>query len=397
MSIKRLEVQGFRSLKNVVWEPGAFNVVIGPNGSGKSNLLRLLDMLLISALGHLGRYIISEGGMTSILWDSQANEIKILFSQSVSITSNESKYMEYYLNISKFGGIGSVVENEVLSFRSGEGIEVKLLQNNVLGSPIIMSEEGKTVFATPEIVLDNAMRSETFLSKISTPFVFNRDVSEFHRSLISWRTYQDVETHRGATIRQAPVARLEDRLTSDGQNLINVLNTLYASDRNFERLINEAMIAAFGEDFDKLVFPPAADQRIQLRVRWKSLQTEQSAANLSDGTIRFLFLITALAAPKLPPVIAIDEPETGLHPSMFPIIAEYAAEASKRAQVIFTTHSDQFLDACSRFQPTVTVTKWQDGETVLKTIDGEELARWLKQYTLGALYRSGELESELVV
>ena len=145
--------------------------------------------------------------------------------------------------------------------------------------------------------------------------------------------------------------------------------------------------------FDELIFPVLpADQRIQMRVRWKTLKREQSTADLSDGTLRFLFLITVLASPNPPPLIAIDEPETGLHPSMLPIIAEFAAEAATRTQVIFTTHSDQFLSAFRDTRPTVTVAKWEDGETTLRTIDGQVLDHWLQEYTLGSLFRSGELE-----
>ncbi len=91
------------------------------------------------------------------------------------------------------------------------------------------------------------------------------------------------------------------------------------------------MRAAFGEDFEELLFPPDADQRIQLQIRWRSLQRERSAADISDGTLRFLFLLAVLANPSPAPLIAIDEPETGLHPSMLPIVAEYAREAANRA------------------------------------------------------------------
>ena len=67
---------------------------------------------------------------------------------------------------------------------------------------------------------------------------------------------------------------------------------------------------------------------------------------------------------------------------MFPVIAEYAVEASEKTQVIFTTHSPQFLDAFNETQPTTTVTMWEDNHTILKTIDGEELKDWLKDYSL---------------
>jgi predicted ATPase len=213
--------------------------------------------------------------------------------------------------------------------------------------------------------------------------------------MAEWSVYHDLHVNMDAPIRQPTVARHETRVEPDGQNLISVLHTLYTGDRTFKNDINLAMRAAFGDDFDELVFPPAADQRIQLRVRWKTLSREQSAADLSDGTLRFLFLLTVLASPNPAPLIAIDEPETGLHPSMLPIVAEYAVDASERTQVILTTHSPQFLDAFQDVVPVTTVVKWAEGKTDLQNVEGEQLERWLKAYSLGALFRSGELESGL--
>jgi predicted ATPase len=109
--------------------------------------------------------------------------------------------------------------------------------------------------------------------------------------------------------------------------------------------------------------------------------------------LRFLFLLTVLSSPDPAPLIAIDEPETGLHPSMLPIVAEYAVEAARRTQVVLTTHSPPFLDAFGAVVPSTTVVKWNEGETELKQIAGDELERWLKEYSLGALHRSGELEA----
>src|SRR6185369_4743105 len=207
-----------------------------------------------------------------------------------------------------------------------------------------------------------------------------------------WSIYQDLRVDRESPIRQASVARFEKRIDSDGQNLVPVLHTLYSEDRSFKNTVDAALRAAFGGDYEELSFPPAADQRVQLRLRWRSLQSGQPAANLSDGTLRFLLLVAILANPDPGDLIAIDEPETGLHPSMFPILAELAAEAAERTQVIFTTHSPQFLDAFRDEPPTTTVAEWVEGETRLSTIDGEELKRWLESYSLGSLFRSGSLE-----
>ena len=68
-------------------------------------------------------------------------------------------------------------------------------------------------------------------------------------------------------------------------------------------------------------------------------------------------------------------------------------DAATRSQVIFTTHSAEFLDAFQDTLPTTTVAEWSDGETRLNVVDQEELARWLKEYSLGALFRSKELEA----
>ena len=94
-----------------------------------------------------------------------------------------------------------------------------------------------------------------------------------------------------------------------------------------------------------------------------------------------------------PPLIAIDEPETGLHRSMLPIVAEFAREAATKSQVILTTHSPEFLDAFAGEPPTTTVVERQEGQTVLRVVADEELSYWMKQYTLGELFRSNELEA----
>lgn len=78
---------------------------------------------------------------------------------------------------------------------------------------------------------------------------------------------------------------------------------------------------------------------------------------------------------------------------MLPIVAEYAVDASERTQVILTTHSPQLLDAFKDVVPKTTVVKWNEGETILQNVEGEQLSRWLKEYSLGSLFRSGELEN----
>ena len=68
------------------------------------------------------------------------------------------------------------------------------------------------------------------------------------------------------------VVSFEELVAEDASNFITVLHSAYTASRDFKNEMNAAMAAAFGSDFEELVFPPAADQRIQMRVRWKSLK-----------------------------------------------------------------------------------------------------------------------------
>ena len=153
------------------------------------------------------------------------------------------------------------------------------------------------------------------------------------------------------------------------------------------------MRAAFGDEFVEIVFQPASAQRIQLAVQWRSSKQPHAGLELSDGTLRFIFLLTVLASPEPAPLIAIDEPEVGLHPSMFPIVAEFAAAAAQRTQVVLSSHSPEFLDVFTEHAPHVTVCHWEDGRTRLFSLVPAKLENWLKEYRLGHLFTSGDLEA----
>jgi predicted ATPase len=393
--IIQLNIKGFRSLKNINWNPGNLNILIGPNGSGKSNLLRFLELIAISAKGGLGKYIQTQGGMNPILWDGKVSEIYFKLSSFPFDKELESKndINNFELTLQQLGisstyKITREILTNTLKDESGSDFEkLRLIERD---------SHRKRIFNEDKIALadidETISEEETLLSIASGPFSLNRTIPKFQKYLSSWAIYHDIHVYQGAPIRQTTIAKMETQVESNGQNLISVLHTLYSNYREFEREINNAMRAAYGNDFDKLVFPPAADQRIQLRVRWKSLSREQSVADLSDGTLRFLFLLAVLANPEPPPLIAIDEPAIGLHPSMLPIVADYAIDASTRTQIIFTTHSPEFLNVFKNAKLTPTVSAWENGETVLKILEEQNLKYWLKEYSLGSLFLSGELE-----
>lgn len=395
MGIQRLQVTGFRSLKDVTWEPGRLNVLIGPNGSGKSNLLRALSLLQHGARGDLPQEILRLGGLTPLLWNGQARGLswQVREDPARSTMSSEVGPLSYQLHLNRLGETSAYrIERELLEgplLDEASRTVPPLLLAREPGRAILVDSEGHAHHLGPSGSIQD---EQTLLSTFTSPFD-NPVVLAFREGLLGWSIYHGLRVDSQAPLRQAAVARMEERISPDGQNLIPVLHTLYTGNRDFKRALDAAMRAAFGNDYEELVFPPAADQRIQLRLRWRSLKTEQSAANLSDGTLRFLLLIAIFASPNPGDLIALDEPETGLHPSMLPIVAELAAEAAQRTQVILSTHSADLLDAFSEVAlPTTTVANIVEGETRLSVLDGEELRRWTEQYRLGALMRSGELE-----
>ncbi len=373
MGIQEIEIKGFRSLRDVRWKPGKLNVVIGENGSGKSNLLGALQLLQDSTAGKLSTEILDQGGIGELLWDSREGG-------ELSWTMR-AEDLRYELALRRIGTTSSYrIEHELL-----DGGSHRLIERDA--QKATMREPDKNVV---RVHYDAYPQEESLLSSATVP-TGKLDASSFRKSLLSWGLFYDIRVDRSSLIRQTAVSRFEKQVKADGQNLVPVLHTLYTGDRSFKKELDLVMRAAFGTSYEELTFPPAGNQRIELRLRWRALKTEQSSANLSDGTLRFLLLIAILANPEPGTLIAIDEPETGLHPRMFPIIAELAAEASTRAQIIFTTHSPQFLDAFSEQAPTTTVAECEEGETRLSIVDGEDLRRFLAHYSLGDLFVSGEL------
>jgi predicted ATPase len=118
---------------------------------------------------------------------------------------------------------------------------------------------------------------------------------------------------------------------------------------------------------------------------------EIPATRLSDGTLRYLSLLVILLHPDPPPLVAIEEPELGLHPDVIPHIAELLVSASKRTQLVVTTHSRTLVDALTDHPESIVVCSKEAGESRFERLDAEALSAWLDKYTLGELWSKGEL------
>ena len=118
---------------------------------------------------------------------------------------------------------------------------------------------------------------------------------------------------------------------------------------------------------------------------------EIPATRVSDGTLRFLCLLSVLCHPEPPPLICLEEPEIGLHPDILPTVAQLLVEASDRSQLIVTTHSDTLVSALTDLAESVLVCERDEDGTQLRRLESEKLQDWLQRYKLGELWKMGEL------
>lgn len=395
MGIQRLEIDGFRSFRQVVWQPGKLNLLVGPNASGKSNLLRLFELIRAAATASLTSSIRSEGGIVPLLWNDSVDSFRwaIKLDPVDPGRDRQADAIAYEVRLGRVGASSSYeIIEESLSNRQQfeQGKQPSpwwIYLRNPRSAKIYDQRTHGLVDSTPFLHDPN----ESLLGQILDPLT-NPIPTLARNTIATWRVYSSVRFDRGAPIRLPATTQVAQSVDQDGGNLTNVLHSLYTDDREFRRSIDEGMAAAFGADYESIAFPPAASEQVQLAVRWRSARKPHVASKLSDGTLRFLLLLTVFNTNSPPSVIAIDEPEVGLHPSMLPIVADAAAAAAERTQVVIVTHSPEMLNAFSGLSPSVTLFEWEGGETLLHELSGPDFSKWLARYCLGELFKSGELD-----
>lgn len=391
MAIQKLEIDGYLSFQEVTWKPGKMNLLVGPNGSGKSNLLRTLRLISSAASGRLSQAISGSDGMWAVLWDQAVESLgwQLTLDGTGIFHDPERKAIAYELRLALFGGSGYFIATDTLRqhyAREGDQLPAGMIYHRDPHGSSVLDRESKRL-----VPLSTFETGESLLSQIGG-IRGNPEVCAVKEVLEAWGIYYGIDVGSRSPMRMPAMTQYSSRVLWDGSNLAAVLHTLYEGHRGFKQEIDDGMRAAFGKEYVELVFPPAAAQMIQLGVQWNSSARPHVGQQLSDGTLQYLFLLTVLAHREPPPLIAIDEPETGLHPSMFPLVAEYAVAAAERTQVIITSHSPEFLDVFTEYEPCVTVCTWEDGRTHLSSLLSEKLQKWLERYRLGEMFTSGDLD-----
>lgn len=145
-------------------------------------------------------------------------------------------------------------------------------------------------------------------------------------------------------------------------------------------------MAPYFKDF-VLCVNPLNQQTIRLEWKKEGCEIPFSVDQLSDGTLRFICMVTLLCQPAemRNDVICIDEPELGLHPYAITVVTELMKKYAGERQVIAATQSVEFINA---FEPKdIIVAENMNGQSSFKRLDTKELQIWLEDYTLGEIWQ----------
>jgi predicted ATPase len=191
-----------------------------------------------------------------------------------------------------------------------------------------------------------------------------------------------------APMRRPGSARDNEYLRPEADNLAAFLLRLRDEHRSVYDEIRDTirLAAPFFDDFTLRPKPSNGDELLQLEWTQKgSYYYPFHVSQLSDGTLRFIALATALLQPNPPATILLDEPELGLHPYALNLLAALLKEAATRMQVIVSTQSAPLLDNFEAED--IIVVERKEAESTFKRLSSEELKEWLKDYSLGELWQ----------
>jgi predicted ATPase len=364
-------------------ELGALNVLIGPNGSGKSNLIEIIG-LLRSTPRDFAAEVGDSGGVSELLWKGKSKAKSTTATlEVIASPAGVNRTIRYRLAFTRVGPQLKIVDERIENEKPDEGHDRPYLYFDYNGGrPVLNVADQERHLQREEVD-----PQQSILSQRQDPDQYP-EVTYLGRFFGSFRLYRNWSFGPDSEVRDLYGSGLKnDFLEEDISNLGLMLNRLRAEPRAKSELL----------EYLKMFYEGAEDILTPIQGGLVDVRVEEEngiaipASRLSDGTLRWLFLLTVLLHPEPPPLVCIEEPELGLHPDMIRPLAKLLLGASERMQLVVTTHSDGLVDELSGTPNAVVVCEKHDGSSILKRLDGEQLAEWLKRYTLGQLWRTGEI------
>jgi len=354
--IDKITLKGFKSIRELVDFPlRDLNILIGANGAGKSNFVSFFTFLREAVEGRLAIHVEKRGGADDHLF------------MGPKITKQIDAHLYFRPNGYGFS-LEPTIDNTFV-------FSDEFTRLDFIGGGVRDALLGK---GHKESVLKEQLK------RTQDPYV--EVLRHVYDSISSWVTYHVHDTSDTATMRRFCSVRDNEYLRPDAGNLAAFLFLLHEEHLSVHEKIRDTirLAAPFFGDFKFRPKTSNGDTVLQLEWTQKDSDYPFHASQLSDGTLRFIALATALLQPDPPATILLDEPELGLHPYALNLLAAMLKKAATRTQVIVSTQSALLLD---NFEPEdVIVVERRDAGSTLKRLSSAELQEWLKDYSLGELW-----------
>jgi len=398
-ALNRISIGGFRRLASVQdVELRPLTVLIGANGVGKSSFLDTFSLLAASASGQLNQKLSDLGGLGSVLTRGLAKGLSIDAEMSVgtprSMPSDiaEAPRWDPVLGLEPAFKYHLSLDSGGSSYRIGEETLVQHFTDQQQPFKHIDSRPDDIRYydtATQALLRPNWDYNplETSLSQV--PKVY-RQPEGLRKKLASLAYYAALtfDASPKSPVRLPQQMRPARLPGATGENLVSCLYYLREADRNRFEMIEDTLAAAF-PGFERLSFPPVAAGTLAMTWKDRSFPQPIFMHELSEGTIRFLWLITLLQSPGLTDITLIDEAEVSLHPDLLRLLVDLLREASQRTQLIVATQSELLVRFLS--PKDVLVCDCEDGLTTFTWADTFDLDKWLDEYSLDELWHLGRI------
>ena len=329
-----LAVANYRSLRHLVVPLRRCTVVTGPNGSGKSSMYRSLRLLADMARNGAVNALAREGGLASTMWAGPGRKGPV--SLKLGFAGDEVGYA-VDLGLPQEGNTAFGLDPEIKAEAVWTGPWLRpagLMAERSGRVARVRGDDGGWRTAS------SALRPyDSLISEVADP----RDAPEvlaLRERMRSWRFYDHVRTDSSAPSRQARIGTRTMVLSHDGADLAAAWQTIAE--------IGDA--AALAESVDA-AFPGSRveihvrDGLFELALRQPGMVRPLTAAELSDGTLRYLLWVAALLSPRPAELTVLNEPEASLHPDLLPALGALITRACEVSQIVVVTHSAPLVAA----------------------------------------------------
>lgn len=377
--MSHFHLSGFRRLHDVDLEmrERPLMVMIGANGSGKSSFLDAFSLLSASAAGNLNPKLNMMGGIANILTLNHSQEI----SMSIDMHVPHHEPLKYDLHITPMRNSYTISRETLTQNRIGYSEPFRHIDSHFDNVRYYEIEQGKLLRPNWDY---NPL--ETSLSQVPKMY---QQPEELRRILSSASHFHVLDVGERSPIKLPQQLKPADLPGENGEDIIPFLFSLSQNDPNRFETIIDTLKSAF-QGFENLYFPSVAAGMLAMTWKEKHFEKQLFMNQISEGILRFIWLISLLQSPGLPTITMIDEPEVSLHPELLSLLADLMREAAQRTQLIVATHSDRlirFLDP----KEVVVMDIDEDGFATAKWADSLDLDAWLTEYSLGELWRMGRM------